>query len=74
MKTYVTFGQVHRHVINGTVFDKDCVAIVDGDREKVFDLFGTRFCFDYPEEHWDDSQMKYFPRGYVDVSRGSGNE
>lgn len=67
MKTYVTFGQIHRHEINGKIFDKDCVAVVDGNRDEVFRLFGPKFCFEYPEEHWDDSKMKYFPRGYIEV-------
>ena len=74
MKTFVTFGQAHVHVINGVIFDKDCVAIVNGDRAKVFKLFGTKFCFEYPEEHWVSDgpmaqarRMKYFPRGYIEV-------
>ena len=67
MKTYVTFGQSHLHSIDGVIFDKDCVAIVHGDRERVVELFGTKWCFEYPEEHWDESKMFYFPRGYIDV-------
>lgn len=47
MKTYVTFGQSHRHIINGKVFNKDCVAVVNGDRKKVFETFGTKFCWEY---------------------------
>jgi len=43
MKTFVTFGQVHKHEIDDKLFDKDCVAIVDGDRERVFELFGTHW-------------------------------
>ena len=68
MKTYVTFGQDHTHSVNGKTLDKDCVAIVHGDREKVFELFGPKFCFEYPEEIWDEGRMKYFPRGYVDLT------
>jgi len=67
MKTFVTFGQVHKHEIDGKTFDKDCVAIVDGDRERVFELFGTHWCFEYPEEHWNDENMKHFPRGYIEI-------
>lgn len=67
MKTYVTFGQAHVHVINGKTLDKDCVAIVEGDRETVFKLFGQKFCFEYPEYLWDGSRLKYFPRGYVEI-------
>ena len=66
-KTYVTFGQDHTHRLNGKVFDKDCVAVVNGDRARVFDLFGTRFCMEYPEDHWDDAKLRYFPRGLIAV-------
>lgn len=68
MKTFVTFGQDHRHVIDGKVFDKDCVAVVNGDREKVFEIFGPKFCFEYEEAYWDTTLVnKYFPRGYVEL-------
>jgi hypothetical protein len=68
MKTFVTFGQSHVHDINGKTFDKDCVAVVEGDRDRVFEIFGDDFCFEYPEQFWDDSKMKtYFPRGYIEV-------
>lgn len=73
MKQYVTFGQIHHHVIEGIVFDKDCVATFeaeDGDtgREKAFRLFGPRFSFHYTEDNFDlDRQMPYFPRGLIEV-------
>jgi hypothetical protein len=71
MKTYVTFGQDHRHEINGKVFDKDCVAVIEGadavtNRLKAFELFGPKFCFEYPEDQWH-GKMEYFPRGYIPV-------
>jgi len=67
MKTFVTFGQGHTHRVNGKTFDCDCIAVVDGDRTKVFEIFGPKFCFEYPEENWDESKMKFFPRGYIEV-------
>ena len=67
MKTYVTFGQEHLHRIGGKIFDRDCVAVVEGDRERVFELFGPKFCFEYQENTWDEGKMKYFPRGYIEV-------
>ena len=67
MKTFVTFGQRHIHFINSQRFDKDCVAIVDGDRAKVFEIFGSKFCFEYDEECWDNSKIHFFPRGYIEV-------
>lgn len=62
---FVTFGQCHRHEINGVVFDKDCVAIVDGDRDAVFELFGSKFCFEYTPERWNPKDIKYYPRGFL---------
>lgn len=67
MRTFVTFGQDHIHGIGGKIFDKDCVAIVHGDRDKVFELFGDQFCFEYPEDRWDERDLRLFPRGYVEV-------
>jgi hypothetical protein len=67
MKTYVTFGQVHVHSINGKTFDKDCVAVVNGNRDKVFEIFGGVFCFEYPEDTWNEEEIKYYPRGYITV-------
>ena len=73
-RTYVTFGQAHAHAVNGKTFDKDCIAVVNGDRAKVFELFGDKFCFEYSEAEWQeqvmDAKMHYFPRGYLEV----GNE
>ena len=73
MKTYVTFGQAHTHSVNGKTLDKDTVAVIESEspeagREKAFELFGQKFCFEHPEEHWDDSKMYYFPKGYVEVN------
>lgn len=67
MKTFVTFGADHLHKINDEIFDKDCVAVVNGDRDTVFEIFGPKFCFEYPEQYWDESKMRYFPRGYIHV-------
>lgn len=67
MKTFVTFGYNHRHEINGQIFDKDCIAIVNGDRNKVFEVFGPKFCFEYPEKYWEEKDMKLFPRGFIEV-------
>lgn len=69
MTTYVTFGQVHAHRINGKTFDKDCVAVIESDtaaegRSKAFELFGRKFCFEYFNEL---PEMKYFPRGLIEV-------
>ena len=67
MKTYVTFGQIHIHSVNGKTFDKDCVALVNGDRNKVVEYFGYQFCFTYSEEDWDDKNLEWYPRGIIEV-------
>ena len=73
MKTYVTFGQDHRHVIDDKVFDKDCVAVIESESASVgrniaFEMFGPKFCVEYPEDCFDMEIMKYFPRGFVEVN------
>ena len=70
---FVTFGQDHRHVINGIVFNKDCVAIVDGNRDAVFELFGPKFCFEYTPERWNPKDITYYPRGFINVDTSIGN-
>lgn len=67
----ISFGQVHRHEINGKVFDKDCLARITGDtwgecRKKAFYYFGPKFCTDYPETAWSHLQ-RFYPRGIIDV-------
>lgn len=74
MKTYVTFGQDHIHKINSIVFDKDCVALIESNstkegREKAFALFGRKFCFEYPEDHFDFESLHYYPRGIIPVEK-----
>ena len=72
MKTYITFGQAHIHKINNKIFDKDCIAVIECNtpeegRKKAFEIFGTKFCFEYPESYFDHSKMNFFPRGYIKV-------
>ena len=72
MKTYVTFGQEHEHKINGIIFDRNCVAVIDAlnakaGREKAFKLFGEKFCFAYAEKNFSMSSLKFFPRGLINV-------
>lgn len=66
-KTYVTFGQDHRHVINNVVYDKDCVAVIEchdelHGRELAFEHFGRKWCFEYHEKI---PNMQHFPRGII---------
>ena len=73
-KTYVTFGQTHAHSVNGKTFDKDCVAVIESEsaesgRVYAFDYFGYRFCTTFYDKEWkEDIQMRYYPRGYINVN------
>jgi len=72
MKTYVTFGQTHVHSINGKTLDKDCVAVITSDsaiegRKKAFEIFGSKFSFEYSQNEWEGESMIYYPRGYINV-------
>lgn len=71
-KTYVTFGRIHVHVINGTTFDADCVAVIscanaDHGRVMAMDLFQGEFSTTYHEDQFNMDSLKYFPRGLIEV-------
>lgn len=73
MKTYVTFGQIHYHEINGKVLDKNCVAVLNCNsaehgRALAQELFNNKFCFEYPDYYFDHDSMKFYPRGFVEVT------
>jgi hypothetical protein len=65
-KHYFTFGQNHAHSVSGRTFDKDSVVEIeaadpDAARKIMFDTFGQKWSFQYPEP----PDMKYFPRGII---------
>ena len=72
--TFVTFGQDHTHRINGKTIDADCVAVIEADtamqgRDKAFELFGPKFCFEYFEDAFDESTLEdYYPRGIIKLN------
>lgn len=72
-KTYVTFGQSHEHNIDGKIFDKNCVAAIEAEtaaqgREKAFELFNAKFCFEYFDKEFDMKNLHFFPRGIINVT------
>ncbi len=74
MKTYITFGQVHAHKVNGKTFDKDCVAVIEAEsaedgRNLAVEYFGPKFCFSFYEDQFDHDSMHYFPRGFIPVNQ-----
>ena len=69
---YVTFGQIHVHSVNGKTFDKDCVAVIDAEdwpegRKKAVEYFNLQFSTSYQDDEWDEENINYFPRGYIEV-------
>lgn len=71
-KHYVTFGQNHTHWINNQTLDCDCVAVFESSsyeegREKAWELFGPKFFTDYHGDQWNEDNLKYFPRGYINI-------
>ncbi len=66
-KTYITFGQVHTHRVNGKTFDCDCVAVVNLPEEEARKVFWPKFHNSYTEETWDPESLEYYPRGLIDV-------
>ena len=73
MTTYITFGQVHRHSINGKYFDKDCIAAIPSrtpneGRRKAFELFGTKFAFEYFDSEIENVKLDYYPRGIIYIN------
>lgn len=73
MRIYVTFGQTHRHEIDGQIFDKDCVAVIDEVGLDSFPdikrLFGVKWSREFSELAWDEeTQLSWYPRGYKYLS------
>jgi hypothetical protein len=66
MKAYFTLGQAHTHSYNGITLDKDCVIEIECDepRNKMMELFGAKWGFEYDNEPPD---MQFFPRGIVKI-------
>ena len=67
-KYYLTFGRDHRHVVDGVVFDKDCVAEIEANdygsaRDMAFSKLGAKWCFMH--ENIDQVEMRFYPRGVI---------
>lgn len=71
-KFYFTFGQIHRHEINGKIFDKDCVAEIEAENHEeargiAHEAFDGRFCFSYARLS-DVKVTEYYPRGVIKLN------
>lgn len=71
---YITFGYGHTHVIEGEIFNWDCVGTIEASdyntaREFVFGIFGPKFAFIYST--LQDVDLELYPRGLVEIPLGS---
>lgn len=73
-KTYITFGQIHVHSVDGKTFDKDCVAVVNLPEEKARAVFWPKFHNSYTEEQFDPEIMQYYPRGLIELGASVNGE
>lgn len=63
-----SFGQGHEHVIDGVIFNKDCLVRITAEnpRQVMFDVFGAKWCFEYDDARVPDI-IHHFPRGVIDL-------
>jgi hypothetical protein len=66
-KYYFTFGQGHRHEVNGVIYDHNCVVEIEAEdsdkaREKMFSVFGDKWSMQYESI---SNHLEYFPRGII---------
>lgn len=64
---YFTFGQDHIHTFDGIIFNKDCVVEItdENPRAKMFELFGTKWAFEY--NSLDGVKLEYYSRGIIKI-------
>lgn len=62
---WFTFGQTHIHLVDGVLFDRDCVVKITSPdpRATMFEKFGQQWGMQYDEE----PDMSYFPRGIFEL-------
>lgn len=62
--SYFTFGFGHEHIINGVVYNKDCVLriIANDPRKVMLESFGTIWSMEYDRP----PSPSLFPRGILD--------
>ncbi len=67
---YFTFGFDHTHLINGVLYDQDCVLKVTAEdpRARMVEVFGAKWAFEYPEP----PNMDHFPRGILELPPNVG--
>ena len=69
---YVTLGQNHAHRCSNVTVDCNCVVVfqaasAEEGRKKAFELFGDKFSFEYHDTEFNLEDMKYYPRGLIQL-------
>jgi hypothetical protein len=69
----VTFGQAHVHKHGKHTLDKDCVAVINATtieeaNKLAFGWWDGVFHQHVDRKKWNDDDMKYFPRGYIEIN------
>ena len=68
MKYYITFGQAHIHKVNGVIFDKDCVAVIDCENPEQGDEIAFRvFDRKFSRIRTEEPTMSFYPRGLISL-------
>ena len=72
--TFITFGQIHVHRVNGKTFDKNCVAFIPSLDENegcavAMQCFGDKWHNSYfrPNGELESDILDYYPRGVIEV-------
>ena len=69
--TYMTFGQIHAHRIGKVTVDANCVAVFPCEeevaRQYARDHLKNEYMSTYTEDTFDVCDLRYYPRGLVEV-------
>jgi hypothetical protein len=70
MKTYITFKRNQIHNVNGKVFDKDSIAVIDAEtayegRTRAFELFSDDYLDEFTDKTLPKDIDEYYKRGFI---------
>lgn len=73
--TLVSFSKKQVHIVEGVVFDYQCLALVVGGMGRVRQLFGDEYSAASPMEASPESMLPFFPRGiFIVLPEGGGKK
>lgn len=66
---YATFGQDHKHTIDGFVYDKDIVVSIKAiNRACAFEIMCQNFGYKWASIYKERPDTTFFPRGVVEFN------